>query len=84
MDERLGVLEPGLVAALLLALTCLALLAALAVLGRTRNQRHTSKQQQIVESIIQVTSTIYNSTYITCNNICDISVWRQRTREARD
>ena len=33
--------------------------AALAVLGRTRGQRHTSKQQQIVESIIQVTSTIY-------------------------
>ena len=56
MDERLGALEPGLVAALLLALTCLALLAALAVLGRTRGQPHTSKQQQIVESIIQVTS----------------------------
>ena len=52
-------LEPGLVAALLLALACLALLAALAVLGRTRAQRHRSKQQQIVESIIQVTSTIY-------------------------
>ena len=73
-------LEPGLVAALLLALTCLALLAALAVLGRTRGQRHTSKQQQIVESIIQVTSTIY----IICNNICDILVWRQHSREARD
>ena len=55
MDERLGVLAPGLVAGLFLALTCLALLAALAVLGRTRAQRHTSKQQQIVESIIQVT-----------------------------
>ena len=75
-----GVLAPGLVAALTLALLCLALLAALAVLGRTRGQRHRNKQQQIVESIIQVTSTIY----IICKNICDILVWRQCPREARD
>ena len=75
-----AVLAPGLVAALTLALLCLALLAALAVLGRTRGQRHRNKQQQIVESIIQVASI----SYIICKNICDILVWRQCPREARD
>ena len=76
-----AVLAPGLVAALTLALLCLALLAALAVLGRTRGQRHRNKQQQIVESIIQVAS--INLIYY-CKNICDILVWRQCPREARD
>ena len=56
MDDMTAVLAPGLVAALTLALLCLALLAALAVLGRTRGQRHRNKQHQIVESIIQVDS----------------------------
>ena len=56
MEDMTDVLAPGLVAALTLALLCLALLAALAVLGRTRGQRHRNKQQQIVESIIQVDS----------------------------